>query len=146
MKNQKTPRSDRLKQAFDHDLRLAVEAYHDYHGDHNVRLVRFVCDPLGNPQILTRSTDNTGRKVSCLLNFFWNGRVWDISENESCLREDEHCMLFAIVTGKDDQAIMDAQAMDDDDIDETLRFQQESREESRELSRLNAQRDLANKK
>ena len=129
----------KLQQAFDYSLRKAVEAYHEYHGDKNVHLIRFVCDPCGDSLLLTRVTDADGHKMSVLLECNnWSG-VWNINEDRSCSREEEYCMLCSIVTGKEWQSIMDEQAMFDDDFDQSLEAEYQSREDSREHSRYNAE-------
>lgn len=87
-------------QYFAADLKQAVLEYHEWHGDTNVRLMGFVCDSLGDSMILTRVKDQQGKKQSCLLSFYiMYGGKWDISEAESCPREDEFDMVQTMMGG-----------------------------------------------
>lgn len=82
------------KQYFAADLKKAVLDYHEWHGDTNVQLIGFVCDCLGDSLILTRVKDENKKKQSCLLSFYvMAGGEWDISEVESCSRENEFYMV-----------------------------------------------------
>lgn len=92
---------EKLVQKIDYKLRKAVLDYHDYHGDKDVEIVGFVCDPVGESMIHTRVTDENGKPVSCLLQFYYNGD-WNISEYDGLHRECEHCLLQDYMNGRED--------------------------------------------
>ena len=83
------------KQAFDIQLIKDVKEYHAYHGDKDVKLIGFVCDPVGESLILTHVTDENGKKASCLLEFEWGygEEKFNIREFNGGPREEEYCML-----------------------------------------------------
>lgn len=90
------------KQEFDTSLKKAVLDYHEWHGDKNVKLIGFFCDPLGHPLLLTRATDENGKKVSVLLEFYYSFSAsgeWDIKEYDGRPREDEYYMLCRQMSG-----------------------------------------------
>ena len=90
------------KQRFDDALAKSVIEYHEWHHDKKVEIVSFVCDSTGTPNILTRVTDEHGKKISCLLDFDYRFaendsgemiQVWDVNEVTSSDREDEYQMV-----------------------------------------------------
>ena len=93
-------------QAFDVELIKAVREYHDWHGDKNVKLVAFVCDPIGEPLLLTRVTDEHGKEASCLLEFYWDGleEKFDVKEYTGGNRDNEYCMC-AMYMGSCDNGV-----------------------------------------
>lgn len=98
------------KQGFDVGIIRAVKAYHEFHHDTQVELVRFVCNPVGEPMILTRVVGEDKKKMSCLLEFNWRyvdvnehemEQQWEVIERESIERKDEYYMLCHYMTGCD---------------------------------------------
>ena len=87
----------KLKQAFDVDIEDSVVHYHRGHGDKNIVLHGFVCDPKGRPLVHTRVIDSSGQKYSCLLYVDDLGIVKELGQ---CYREDEQKMLQKYMGGR----------------------------------------------
>jgi hypothetical protein len=91
----------KIKQVFCKDLEDAVMSYHEGHRDTGVKLVKFVCSPMGEPLILVRCVDEYSHKISILTSFFYDAvyRRWDISDLYWSLREDESELLESYMQG-----------------------------------------------
>lgn len=83
------------KQTFEPTLAKAVKEYHEWHGDKNIKLIDFICNPLGDSLILTRVTDEQGNKISCLLEFYYmnDDNGWDIREYNHSERDNEYMLM-----------------------------------------------------
>ena len=93
----------KLKQQINKDIVKAVTEYHEWHGDKNICVIRFVCNSIGEPLIWTRVMDEHGRHVTCLLDFDFHHEdgnlIWDIIEVYHSSREDEDNLISGYENG-----------------------------------------------
>lgn len=89
-----------MKQVFCPNLENAVREYHEYNRDSSVKLIKFVCNPRGDPLLLVRMIDEAGNKMSCLDHYFWDALYlrWDISNINYCGRREESAMVAEYTT------------------------------------------------
>ena len=89
-----------MKQAFCPDLEKAVIEYHQYNRDSHIELRKFVCDPRGDPLLLVRLKNESGKDISCLDHYWWDSlyQRWDIHDVQNCDRTQEKAMIEAYIT------------------------------------------------
>ena len=89
-----------MKQAFCPELEKAVIKYHQYNRDSHIELRKFVCDPRGDPLLLVRLKDESGKDISCLDHYWWDSLYerWEIRDVESCDRKEEKLLVEATMT------------------------------------------------
>lgn len=89
-----------MKQAFCPDLEKAVIEYHQYNRDSHIELRKFVCDPRGDPLLLVRLKDESGKEISCLDHCWWDSLYsrWEINDVKHCDRKEEKQMVEATMT------------------------------------------------
>ena len=105
-----------MKSGISPELRKEIREYFQYHGGSAARAVKWVHDPEGDALLLVRFTDEDEDPMSALV--FANelaGGEWEISEEETINREEEHAMVREF-----EQGIMDAPIgwQNDDDWDD----------------------------
>ena len=91
-----------MKQKFSSSLLKAVIEYNHAHGDVEVKPIRFVCNPMGEPLLLIRAKCNNGKRYSCLDSYKRENDKWVISEEHWVESMDERVMLKAYTEMSED--------------------------------------------
>ena len=95
-----------MKQGFDQELEKAVIEYHECHRDKGTKLIKFVCNPMGEPLLLIRCYDEAGNKMSVLDSFYWDavyGR-WDFSDLYWAKRENERALVAGYMGAEEENS------------------------------------------
>jgi len=95
-----------MKQGFCRDLEKAMIEYHECHRDKGTKLIKFVCNPRGEPLLLVRCTNEGGQKISVLDSFYWDsvyGR-WDFSDLYWVTREHESAMVAGYMGAEEEDS------------------------------------------
>lgn len=90
-------------QVFDPMLVKAVKEYHLPQRDKHIELVRFVCDPTGDPLLLVRFLDEQNKPWSSFMNFWVTSREnaieYDVLETQPFDRNKETEFVNAYMAG-----------------------------------------------
>ena len=109
-------------QVFDPMLVKAVKEYHLPQRDKHVELVRFVCDPTGDPVLLVRFLDEQNKPWSSLMNFWPTSRrnciVYDVWETQPFDRNKETEFVNAYMAGTWSSDMIDEEDSHIDENDE----------------------------
>lgn len=108
-------------QVFDPMLVKAIKEYHLLQRDKHVELVRFVCDPTGDPLLLVRFLDEQNKPWSSFMDFWATSREnaieYDVLETQPFDRNKETEFVNAYMAGTWSSDMEDSHIDENDEDD-----------------------------